>query len=386
MLKKKKIVKKIIIKFRRNPKKRRRNFKYYRTLKLIALMLLSSIIGIYQIKKNLYKLYDNNDDNNYNAEKVDYIAEKIYNKTGKLSFNELEKKINKTIISYSKFNNVHIAMSFNNDYYLLTTVTIVSILKTAAPDTYIHIHIIEAGDFVHETRKKLNSLKAKINNNSEFVFYDGTQAIKDFGRHIITEHYGVGEYARLMAPDLINTDRVIVIDSGDIFVQKDLVELYNTPFNNSLLYGIVDPFAHCFSDEKLNAKEKYINGGVLLFNSKKWREMGIYKDIVNFYKAFKFEGRLGLPIQQILNFFLPFISVGVLPLRYNFQYHPYISASCVGVTKEEIEDAKKNEVIRHNNKLKPNNGEGEQAKWYYYANLTGFVDELCAKFPRGCRK
>ena len=88
-------------------------------------------------------------------------------------------------------------------------------------------------------------------------------------------------------------------------------------------------------------KENYINGGVLLLNAKKWREMGIYKDIVNFYKAFKFKGRLGLPIQDILNSFLPSLSLGILPLKYNFQYHPYISAGCVGVNRDQIIDAKR---------------------------------------------
>ena len=44
-------------------------------------------------------------------------------------------------------------MSFNNDYYLLAYVTIASILKTSAPNTYAHIHIIETDDFIHETKR-----------------------------------------------------------------------------------------------------------------------------------------------------------------------------------------------------------------------------------------
>jgi ABC-type dipeptide/oligopeptide/nickel transport system ATPase subunit len=71
--------------------------------------------------------------------------------------------------------------------------------------------------------------------------------------------------------------------------------------------------------------------------------MEIYKDIVNFYKGFKFKGKLGLPIQQILNTFLPYLSIGILPLKYNFQYHPYISAKCVVVTKEQVKEAQENE-------------------------------------------
>ena len=99
----------------------------------------------------------------YIPNNIDLIAEKIYNSTGKLSFNELDRKFKNIKIDYSKYNNIDIGMSFNNDYYLLSTVTIASILKNMENKTYVHIHIIETGDFVHETRKKLNSLKYKIN-------------------------------------------------------------------------------------------------------------------------------------------------------------------------------------------------------------------------------
>ena len=39
-----------------------------------------------------------------------------------------------------------------------------------------------------------------------------------------------------MAPDLTNTDRIIVIDSGDVIVKKDLVELYNMDLQDKLIY------------------------------------------------------------------------------------------------------------------------------------------------------
>ena len=355
--------------------------KYFSKIKFIIFILILLFIaysGIYKIP--FIKKYKSLDE-----KQLDILAEKIYKSKGKLSFDELEKNNKK--IDYSKYDNVHIAMSFNNDYYLLTTVTIASILKTSAPNTYAHIHIIEAGDFIHETRKNISSLKYKINNNSEFVFYDGTKAMDDFGKEIKDQFYGVGEYARLMAPDLVDADRVIVIDSGDVIAKKDLVEFYNIDLQDKLVWGALDPFAPCFfNDLLLHNKENYINSGVLLFNSKKWREMNIYNDIVNFYKAFNFKGRLGLPIQDILNTFLPYLSVGVLPLRYNFQYHPYISAGCVKVKGEEVQDAHNNEVLRHNNKEKPQNGDGDFHLWYYYVNLTGFIDEICKKFPQGCRQ
>ena len=94
--------------------------------------------------------------------------------------------------------------SINNKYYLLASVTITSILKTANPNSYIHIHIIAVRGFKFKTMKKLNSLKTKINNNTEFIFYDGSKAEEDFGYNIKKETYGVGEYAKLLGPVLVD--------------------------------------------------------------------------------------------------------------------------------------------------------------------------------------
>jgi lipopolysaccharide biosynthesis glycosyltransferase len=80
--------------------------------------------------------------------------------------------------------------------------------------------------------KKLNSLKNKINNNSEFIFYNGQEAEEAFGLQTKSETRGMGEYARLLSLKLINsTDRVIVIDSADLIIKDDLLELYNYPLD-----------------------------------------------------------------------------------------------------------------------------------------------------------
>ena len=162
--------------------------KYFLKIKFILVILLMLLFIAFLKKKKKYNYH------NYiqNDNKTNLIAEKIYNSTGKLSFNELDRKFKNIKIDYSKYNNIDIGMSFNNDYYLLTTVTIASILKNMENNTYVHIHIIETGDFIHETRKKLNSLKYRINNNSEFIFYNGAKTIDDFGKEIKNNtHYGV---------------------------------------------------------------------------------------------------------------------------------------------------------------------------------------------------
>ena len=366
-------------------------------LSFFTIALFSFIIISYYIRKNK------------ESEKINLYDKKaieIFINTGKLSFNNLDEILYGKKSNYSEFNNIHIAMSFDNDYYLLSSITIASLLNNSDINSYIHLHIIVVENFSYFTMKKLNSLKYKINNNSEFIFHNGSKAELDFGFQIKSEPYGVGEYARLLTPELINeTDRIIVTDSGDLFFEKDLLELYNYPLDNKLIMGIVDPYTKCFKDYFYFKKENYFNGGVLLFNSKKWREMKIYQDIVNFYNAFEYKGRLPTPIQDILNTFFPSLAVGNLPLRYNFQgfydikisreenkYSPYsniynLECSLFQGKDEILIEEEKNLVIRHNNKQKVHLGESSyelNQKWNNYAKLTGFYDEICLKYPKGC--
>ena len=392
------------LRYPNNPK----NIYYYKGLlknKIFLFIITIAIIGLFSLIIILYFIPRIEEDSEIDHNLYDKEAIKIFKNTGTFSFNKLEEMMYGKKTDYSKFNNIHIAMSFDNDYYLLSSVTIASLLKNANESTYIHLHIIAVENFLYTTMKKLSSLKYKINNNSEFIFHNGSKAEIHFGFQIKSEPYGVGEYARLLSPDLINdVDRILVTDSGDLFFEKDLYELYNYPLDDKLIKGVIDPYTKCFEEQPFFKKENYINGGVLLFNSKKWREMGIYQDIVNFYNSFKYKGRLQTPIQDILNTFFPSLAVGNIPLRFNFQGYYDLNQSpeensynmfsgiynleCSKLNGNEyVIEEEKNLVIRHNNKLKAHLGESPyelNVKWMYYANLTGFYDELCLKYPLAC--
>lgn len=281
----------------------------------IIFLLFIKTFNKYIMKFNIY--FDGNVIKKINS--YDIKGMHFYSINGYLNFNKLDEIYYGTRIDYSKFNHIHISMSFNNDYYLLSSVTISNILENASNSSFIHIHIISVDNFIYSTMKKLNSLKNKINNNSEFIFYNGQEAEEDFGLQTKSELRGMGEYARLLSLKLINsTDRVIVIDSADLIIKDDLLELYNYPLDDLLFRGSVDPIIPCVKNI-IYSKENFINGGVILFNLKKCKEMNIYQHIKTFYKEFKYKSRLSTPYQDILNNFLPAISMGLLPLRFNMQ-------------------------------------------------------------------
>ena len=363
----------------------------------IIFLLFIKTFNKYIMKFNIY--FDGNVMKKFNS--YDKRGMHFYSINGYLNFNKLDEINYGTRIDYSKFNHIHLSMSFNNDYYLLSSVTISSILENASNSSFIHIHIISVDDFNYPTMKKLNSLKNKINNNSEFIFYNGQEAEETFGLQTISETRGMGEYARLLSLKLINsTDRVIVIDSADLIIKDDLLELYNYPLDDLLFRGSVDPFIPCFKNIYYN-KENFINGGVILFNLKKCKEMNIYQHIITFYKEFKYKSSFSTPYQDILNNFLPAISMGLLPLRFNMQGYAEIkinnsvtkfemiyllNCSIFYKKKKEIEAEEKKIVVRHYNHFKVYKGEGSKFKeeWKYYANKTGFYKEICQNYPKGC--
>jgi hypothetical protein len=145
----------------------------------------------------------------------DEFAKKLFLENKTISFDYLDEHFYGIKRNYSNFDNIHILFAFNNEYYLLASVTIISILKTANDNSFIHIHIIASKGFEYETMKKLNSLKGKINNNVEFIFYDGSKAEEDFGSQIKNESYGIGEYAKLLGSVLVDEeiDRIIALDA-----------------------------------------------------------------------------------------------------------------------------------------------------------------------------
>ena len=332
----------------------------------------------------------------------DENANNIYNLTGMLNMTLLDYYYNNIDIDKTQFNHIHISMGFDANYVLLSSITIASLLNNSSPETFIHLHLI-LSNCSFENIKPIVNLK-KLNKNIEFILYNGKQAEYDFGRRADGEWRGVGDYTRVLLPQIVNnTNRIIILDSGDILVNKDLSELYffdigDNYFAFSLdeyagtsLYDI--PFAHNFF---------YPNTGVCLVNVRKFREDDLYKSC--FYAGNSYSS-LPCPYQDIfimvsnykfkfwgLNYNSPQFFKNEIEMNlengnvqsidswFENQKSPY------KYTKEELREAALNPVITHLYHTKPYKNEANkmnQEKWRNFANMTGLYEQIKAKYPEG---
>ena len=378
---------------------------------LLCLFLISlfSIISIQFIfnkvklnkKQNKEIFLRNTESYEYSIDKsISYEenGKKIYSQNNKINFNKLDKYYNDIKEPVLKnYNNIYITLCLNEKFHLLAAITIASILKNAKKNSFIHFHIIALNNLSFKIMKKIYSIKSKINDNSEFIFYNGKKVEEDFKLGIKDSKRGAIDYGRFLITEVVDDiDKIISLDIGDILVEKDLFELYNLDLKYYGYLGVEDAYSRCFLESTFNHKEKYVNGGVLLVNIKKWKEINLYQYIVKMFNYVLTKTKFYNPYTDIMNDFLPWGSTDFMNLKYNFPDYIVINkntqkdytiwtkeCSYYYNKKDEIIEAEKNVVIRnlYNYKIYKGQGTKEMKKeWKLYAELTGFYEEICKKY------
>ena len=250
---------------------------------------------------------------------------------------------------------------------------------------------------------KIIKLK-KINKNIEFIFYNAKQAEYDFGERGSKEWRGVGNYAKILCPEIVNsTDKILIIDSGDTLVQKDISEIFYYNLEDNYFSWILEDTAGSnIKYDPFFSNIFYPNSGVFLVNISLFRNDELYKKAYYFSKSYK---TLVCPVQDIL------ISVSIykfkyLPLKYNskiffdndkqlknkinnthviLKWMKHQRFSPYKYTKEEILDAAYNPVINHfyHNKIQLGKMgcSSSTMQWIEYAKLTGLYKEIKSKYP-----
>jgi len=335
-------------------------------------------------------------------------AEKIYNSTGMLNITKLNYYYyNNKKFKSIKQNHIHLTMAFDKNYTELSSISIASILNVSNKETFIHFHIL-CLNFKFKDMKKIIQLN-RINKNVEFIFYNAKQAIYDFGKRGKREKRGIGNYAKILAPQIVNnTNRILIIDSGDVIAQKDISEIYFYDLGENYFAWILEASAGNFKSkyDRFFSNKLYPNAGICLVNVRLFRKDELYKKAFFISISYK---KLVCPFQDIL------LSISIykfkfMPLKYNcrllfnndskFINIKNITPQIKNLIKrqryspfkysiEEIIDAAKDPVINHFYHYKIEKGiicNIFTIQWIKYAKLTGLYKIIKNKYPKPFKK
>ncbi len=190
---------------------------------------------------------------------------------------------------------IDIVMSFDDAYVQHSAAAMASILLNCDASSRFRFHILDGGI---STIKKAKLMKLKKLRDFEIKFYDMTKYDWSMfpDNHI---HTSEAAYYRLRIPEILprNITKVLYLD-GDIIVEQDLKELWNTDLLDFVLGAVEDVNGVNFGI-RLNLSKKYFNSGVLLLNLDKLRRTDLMKKIIKYVKDNK--ERILCHDQDILN-------------------------------------------------------------------------------------
>lgn len=333
----------------------------------------------------------------------------IYNSTGMLNITKLEYyyQSTKSNIDISNFNEIHLSMAFDKNYSNLALISIASILNTSNIDTYIHFHIL-ALHFGYAEIKKIIDMR-KINNKVDFVFYNAKQVEYDFNKAKY-DRRKYGNYAKILIPEIVNnTNKILIIDSGDTLAQKDLSEIYFFDIKDNYFGWTLEICAGYYKKykDKFKTNNFHPNAGVFLVNVRKFRKDELYKKAVFVGKSYHY---FECPVQEIL-ITITLYKFAYIPLNYNLNLYyenendslhrrmiPSIGTwqriqrfSPHKYSFDELVDAMTDPVVQHFYLEKIQHLERCNKyvlQWLKYVNLTGKYHQLKQKYkePFTCEK
>ena len=171
-----------------------------------------------------------------------------------------------------------ICLCSDNNYAKYMGTTIASILSNSKEDDEIYFHLIVDDDVTDDSKNKLLSLK-KIK-NCEMKFYTpDVEKYKKWYEIGAVKHLSAATFYRLDIHRLIpDVDKILYLDC-DIIVRNSLKYLFDIDLSN---YHIL---VSSHNKDNFDPKNEYtgFNAGVMVINSKLWRESKIENDFEDFY-------------------------------------------------------------------------------------------------------
>ena len=274
---------------------------------------------------------------------------------------------------------IDIVMGADDMYIQHSAATMASILLNCDASSNFRFHILDGGI---STDKKEKLLKLKKLRDFDIQFYDMTKYDWSMFPDNRT-HTTLATYYRLRIPEVLpeNLQKALYLD-GDIIVEQDLKELWDTDISNYVL-GAVEDEQGTASKNRLGLSKKYFNAGVLLLNLYKLRQINLLKQSLLYLN----NNRVMFQDQDILNGLFN-TQYKDLPLKWNVNRSMYtFNKSKHTYSIHDSEIAKQNPGIIHftgGTYLKPWNQEilhPLSCEYWKYYKYTDFYSPDQRKSP-----
>lgn len=265
---------------------------------------------------------------------------------------------------------IPIFYAIDDSYAKFVAVSIKSLIMNANNNYNYDINVIYE-NLSEENAKKLKSLET---DNVKIILTEMNQNLSmitdKLGNRLREYTFTLTIFFRLFIPVMFpNYDKCIYIDA-DTVIPGDISRLYNEDLGNNYLGCIVDKstidneiLASYFEEVVGIPRDKYINSGVLLMNSKKLRELKIDEKFLDLYTKYGFD--VIAPDQDYIN-----------SMCYgHIKYLSDIYDAMPNPNNKEVENPV---IIHYNLFLKPWQYENVQYYDYFwkYAKSTPFYDEI----------
>ena len=148
-------------------------------------------------------------------------------------------------------------------------------------DSKLCFHILHDETVSEENKRKLQQVAHQKGDSIQFHFIDSS-IFDDVKERL--HRFTVGTMFRLMLPEMLpNLNKIIYLDA-DLFVNRDVKELWDIDVSNYFVAGVRDygTCHHTFTpypvQEGIVNRQNYINAGVLILNLDKIRSYGNMKN------------------------------------------------------------------------------------------------------------
>lgn len=265
---------------------------------------------------------------------------------------------------------IPIFYAIDDSYSKFVAVSIKSLIMNANNNYNYDINVIYE-NLSEENAKKLKSLET---DNVKIILTEMNQNLSmitdKLGNRLREYTFTLTIFFRLFIPVMFpNYDKCIYIDA-DTVISGDISRLYNEDLGNNYLGCIVDKstidneiLASYFEEVVGIPRDKYINSGVLLMNSKKLRELKIDEKFLDLYTKYGFD--VIAPDQDYIN-----------SMCYgHIKYLSDIYDAMPNPNNKEVENPV---IIHYNLFLKPWQYDDVQYYDYFwkYAKFTPYYDEI----------